>query len=120
MNPLPLGAAFLAALHVAGAQAQHSHHAQPAEPPKAAAKPAEAPKPPGSAQVGVDGRFYRSPFADYRPFTAEEPLTDWKKANDDVREAGGHVGLLKGEAGALEGHGAHGVKQAAPPAPEKK
>jgi hypothetical protein len=39
---------------------------------------------------------YESPFADYRPFSVESPMKPWRAANDDVREAGGHVGILKG------------------------
>jgi hypothetical protein len=38
---------------------------------------------------------YESPFADYRRFVADEPLKDWRAANDEVREAGGHMGLVK-------------------------
>jgi len=41
---------------------------------------------------------YKPPFADYRPFRIDEPLKEWRRANDEVRDAGGHVGLLKGEA----------------------
>ena len=38
---------------------------------------------------------YRSAFADYRPFR-EEPVTDWRALNDDVAQAGGHVGIMRG------------------------
>ena len=50
---------------------------------------------------------YRSAFADYRPFKAAEPMKEWKRANDEVRDAGGHVGLMKAE-------GDHGAKKSAP------
>jgi hypothetical protein len=58
---------------------------------------------------------YRSPFADYRPFSAEVVPKDWRRANDEVREVGGHLGLMKGEPAQLQGHGAHGAKQPVPP-----
>jgi hypothetical protein len=38
---------------------------------------------------------YRSQFADYRPFTPEEPPKDWRQANEDVAAAGGHIGLMR-------------------------
>ena len=42
---------------------------------------------------------YVSPFADYRRFDAESPPKPWRLANDEVRDAGGHVGILKGTSG---------------------
>jgi len=33
-----------------------------------------------------------SAFAGYRPYRADEPLTDWRAANDLVARAGGHLG----------------------------
>jgi hypothetical protein len=36
-----------------------------------------------------------SPFADYRRFD-DAPLKPWRAANDEVRDAGGHIGLMKG------------------------
>lgn len=60
---------------------------------------------------------YRSPFETYRPFKADEPLMDWRAVNERVREAGGHLGLMKTDkkagkteapaAGAHAGHGSH-------------
>lgn len=80
------------------------HDARPAEPARATPAPASA-------------AGYRSPFLDYRAFVADEPPKDWRRANDEVREAGGHVGLMKAAgAGQSAGHGAHGTKQPAPPA----
>ncbi len=38
---------------------------------------------------------WSSPLADYRSFDAEPPPKPWRAANDEVREAGGHVGLMK-------------------------
>jgi hypothetical protein len=63
----------------------------------------------------------RSPFETYRPFNADEPLMDWRAANEQVREAGGHLGLMKTDkktdekagkadapaAGSHAGHGSH-------------
>lgn len=39
-----------------------------------------------------------SPFAGYRRFDPDAPLKPWRAANDEVRDAGGHVGILKGAA----------------------
>lgn len=60
--------------------------------------------------------LYDSAFKDYRPFAGETAHKDWRKANGEVRETGGHVGLLKGTPAQGKGHGAHGVKQPTPPA----
>lgn len=103
------GAALVAALHVTAASSQaapspgHQGH-PPAKPdgkpaartegkPAARAESRPAAKAPPSRPAGA----YQSPFADYRPFTADEPLKDWRRANDEVRDAGGHAGLLKAE-----------------------
>ena len=50
-------------------------------------KPQEVPQRPKPAYV--------SSFEGYRRFEAEAPAKDWRRANDEVREAGGHVGILK-------------------------
>lgn len=42
------------------------------------------------------GVAFRSAFEDYRPFVDEKPV-DWRRANDEVREVGGHLGLAKGQ-----------------------
>lgn len=55
---------------------------QPAAPAVAAAAPAVAP--------------HRSAFEGYRPFGAEAPASGWREANEAVREAGGHIGIMKG------------------------
>lgn len=64
-------------------RAQHQHHqptpAQVASPQPAAAMPAAA-QPPGPNVTGLER---------YRHFTADEPLTDWRKVNDTVRDIGG-------------------------------
>lgn len=105
-----MGTAFLAAAQITVAWAQqpapHSEHAKP-EPAKAAAKPAQAAAPTPAT------RSYGSAFEGYRPFT-DEPLKDWRRANAEVRDAGGHVGLMKGEPAQLTGHGSHGAKQPSP------
>ena len=65
------------------AAAQHQHHTPPAAPPAAAAVARPAPAKPQGALAG------------YRAFDAAEPLKDWRLANEEVRAAGGHAGLLK-------------------------
>jgi hypothetical protein len=47
------------------------------------------------------GIAYRSAFDDYRTFVDPKPA-DWRSANDEVRDAGGHLGLARGR-----GPGAH-------------
>ena len=37
---------------------------------------------------------YRSAFADYRAFR-DEALANWKRLNDDVERAGGHLGIMR-------------------------
>lgn len=58
--------------------------------PVATSQPAA--KPPASAAP------HRSAFEGYRAYKADEPLEDWREANERVREAGGHVGIMKGGA----------------------
>ena len=105
-------AALAAALPLSFATAQDAsrpHHGAPS-----AATPAPA------AQASTDpgpAALYRSAFRDYRPFSEEVPPRDWRKANDEVRDAGGHVGLMK-EGAASDAHGAHGAKP--PPSGERK
>ena len=40
---------------------------------------------------------YRSAFEGYRTFR-EEPLADWRSVNDEVAQAGGHIGIMRGAA----------------------
>lgn len=103
---------LVAALQVSVSWSQDAaaarHEARPAE--HAKEKPASAVAVPGAHEV------YRSPFADYRAFVPDEPLEDWRRANDQARDVGGHMGLMKaGGAAPSAGHGAHGTKQPAPP-----
>lgn len=112
MKVFLIGAALVAAFHIGAS-------AQPAAKPGQPAKAAQTAKPDPGETSGKQG-LYRSPFADYRPFNADEPMKDWRRANDEVRDAGGHVGLLKGDTAQLTGHGAHGAKQPTPPSGEKK
>jgi hypothetical protein len=46
-----------------------------------------------------------SAFAGYRPYRADEPLTDWRAANDQVGQQGGHTG--------------HGQAEPAPESPQE-
>lgn len=41
---------------------------------------------------------YRSPLSDYKKPTFDAPA-DWRKANETVREVGGHGGALNDKAG---------------------
>lgn len=61
----------------------------------ATAQRADRPDPldPGAPVARIE---YRSAFEDYRAFVDEETV-DWRKANDDVREAGGHAGHKPGQ-----------------------
>jgi hypothetical protein len=43
---------------------------------------------------------YVSPFAGFLRFDAEVPAKPWRAANEEVRAAGGHVGILKSRSGA--------------------
>lgn len=95
----------------AGTAAAQQHHADHGKSPAAPAAKAAGER---------AGAAYRSAFADYRPF-AEEPPKDWRRANDEVLEAGGHVGLLKGTNAQPSGHSGHGAKPpASAPAPTGK
>jgi hypothetical protein len=98
---------LLVSLPAIAQDAPHSHPAAPAA------------SPPGKQATGapaVSGGAYRSPFADYRPFSEEVPPKAWRTANDEVRDAGGHIGLMKGERAQPRGHEAHGAKQPTTPA----
>ena len=37
---------------------------------------------------------HRSSFEGYRPFNPEEPLVDWRAANEKVRDSAGHMGTM--------------------------
>ena len=77
-----------AALHLAPAVAQSTHTHPPSKPATAEKKkPAEAKR----------AKKFASAFDDYRPFNPDEPLKAWRAANDEVREAGGHIGIHKSE-----------------------
>lgn len=79
---------------------------QGAAPPQAAETRAK----PAAASPDVPNGTYRSAFTDYRRFNAGEPLKSWRRANDEVRDAGGHGGLMKGKDGKAMDHGGHGAK----------
>ena len=57
------------------------------------AAPAPDPKDP-AARVPL--RVYRSALEGYQPF-AEEEVTGWRKANEEVGAAGGHAGHRPGQ-----------------------
>lgn len=52
---------------------------------------------PADPQIKVPQVEYRSAFEGYRSF-AEEDLRDWRKSNDEVGAAGGHLGHRPGQA----------------------
>jgi hypothetical protein len=60
---------------------------------------------------------YYSAFEGYRPY-AEQELVPWRKANEEVGAAGGHVGLHKSRQGSGEKApaGAPAASDAKPPA----
>jgi hypothetical protein len=107
MTLIKWGVCLVAALQASFAWTQGSAPSQAGAAPKAAetgVKPAAATSP------DVPDTAYRSTFTDYRRFKPEEPLKTWRRANDEVRDAGGHVGLMKGAQGASMGHGGHRAK----------
>ena len=53
---------------------------------------------PQPAAAPVTASPHRSAFAGYQAYKPEEPLKDWRDANEEVRAAGGHVGIMKGHA----------------------
>ena len=110
-----LFATLAAALLFSNAQAQDTGHSHHSSGPAAPAKPSAT-----SAQTPAKTGGYRSAFSDYRPFSEEVPAKGWRRANDEVRDVGGHAGLMKGEPAQLKGHGSHGAKQPTPPATDKK
>ena len=59
------------------------------------AQAGSTPRPDGSGQAMRLGP-YLSTFSDYRRFDADLPPKPWREANDEVRDAGGHAGILKG------------------------
>ena len=95
--------------------------------PLALASAQGTPTRPATPEVKPEGKAaprlpaYHSPFEGYRPFSEAVAPKDWRRANDEVREAGGHIGLMKGQGAQPQGagHGAHGAK-AAPPTVERK
>ncbi len=73
----------------AGAQAAATHqHAVPPTPAAAGAMPTTAP--PRAATPP-----YTSAYRNYRRFDPNESLTDWRRANDTVREIGGWQAYAK-------------------------
>lgn len=95
-----------AALQASFAWTQGAAPSQAGAPPKAAETKAK----PTASSPDVPNATYRSAFTDYRRFNAQEPLESWRRANDEVRDAGGHVGLMKGTQGKAMDHGGHGAK----------
>ena len=70
----------------------------------------------GATQATDKAAGYRSAFSDYRLFSQPVATKEWRRANDELREAGGHAGLMKGEPAQSKAHAPHGPKQPTPPA----
>ena len=98
--------AFLASLGTA-VLAQHAGHGQDALPQKPAAAPVKSAKAPPAGKPETS-KAASPAFEGYRPYNPQEPPKGWRAANDEVREAGGHVGMAKGATGA--GHREDGKK----------
>ena len=78
--------------------AQHAGHGpKAAAPPKPAAAPDKSPQTPPAAKAGKE---VSPAFDGYRAYNPQEPAKGWRAANEEVREAGGHVGIAKGTHGA--------------------
>lgn len=97
---------LVAALQASFAWTQGAAPSQAGVPPKAAETGAK----PAAASPDAPHAGYRSAFTDYRRFKPEEPPKTWRRANAEVRDAGGHVGLMKGTEGKAMDHGGHGAK----------
>ena len=67
-----------------------------------AAEPAKAP-PPQPAAIEASARVpatkYDSAFTGYRPYR-EQSLAPWRALNDEVHQAGGHIGIFGNAPGA--------------------
>lgn len=106
MRHIKSGVCLMAALQASFAWTQGAAPSQAGASPKAAETKAK----PAAASPDVSHATYRSAFTDYRGFKEEEPLKSWRRANDEVRNAGGHVGLMKGMEGKAMDYGGHGAK----------
>ncbi|MGH8222739.1 MAG: hypothetical protein ACREQZ_07175, partial [Woeseiaceae bacterium] len=52
---------------------------------------------PRDPKAGAPRVEYRSAFEGFRTFAADQELASWRKANDEVRAAGGHAGHRPGQ-----------------------
>lgn len=87
-----------------GHQGHGGHGAPPAAPNKASqnrTRQLAHPTPLSNAVAATPA------FLGYRPYRADEPVVEWKEANDLVLKIGGHVGIMKGAAAMDETPGAH-------------
>lgn len=82
---------LVAALHAAPSWSQESAHSAHQRQESVSSK-SEAAALPASAPASG----FKSAFSDYRSFMPNGALKDWRLANDEVREAGGQMGLMKG------------------------
>lgn len=102
---------IIAVAALAGAaQAQHQHGATP----PAALAPAN------TSAVTSAARPFRSIMDGYQRFDAGAPLTDWRKANDTVRDIGGWQAYAKQSAAEIAQEKSRGnADLATPKGPEK-
>ena len=84
---------LLAALNAVPSWSQEASHAQHQEHVREAGNtnaPASS-----AALAAPDFRGYISAFSGYRLFVPDEPLKNWRAANDEVRAVGRHMGPMK-------------------------
>jgi len=65
---------------------------------------AQARPDPADARAKAPPVEYRSAFEGYRPYTEPE-LAPWRAVNEEVRQVGGHLGIVRTSKPA--GHGGH-------------
>lgn len=90
------------------AAAQSATPAVPGEPAPAQSSSASAEPPRAAPTIG-----YESAFKDYRSWR-DEPTRPWRDVNDEVRQVGGHAGVLKAAEPGPEPSRAQGDKPAEP------
>jgi hypothetical protein len=89
---------LLAALHAAPSWAQETAHSA-----HQGSKSDPSKSQPAAPSSSLPASGYRSAFSDYRPFVPDEPMKNWRSANDEVRDAGDHVAPMKGDKPARPG-----------------
>ena len=98
MKRFPGGLVVCVAVLYSGVSLGQSPHAHDARAPvqKTPERPRTSPVVAAPLAAAVPSEI-TSAFSDYRRFNADEPLVDWRAANDEVKNAGGHVGLMRSQ-----------------------